>query len=71
MQWPDVDKYASVAQVDADLMKRSADSSFNKVKFASEIVKLSSYTKESLTACLDLESKMKEVISRIRQYNGD
>lgn len=69
--WPTIDKYASVAKVDADLTQKSDASSFNKVKFASEIVKLSSYTRESLTACLDLASKMKEVISRIRQYNGD
>lgn len=43
--------------------------SFDKVGFASKIVQDSTYTKENLSKCMDLESKTKELINFIRKSN--
>jgi len=43
---------------------------FDKVAFASEIIGMSSYTRENLSKCLDLDSKMQEVLAHIRDCNN-
>ena len=43
--------------------------SFDKVQFAAEIIQNSSYTKENLSKCLDLEQQIKKLITFIRKSN--
>lgn len=51
--------------------KTKKTKTFDKVNFALEIIKNKYYTKENLSKCFDLETKIKELIQFIEESNSD
>lgn len=62
-----LDEFDSVAE---KFKEAKGIDTFDKVKFASEIIDIPSFTRESLSKHLDLENKVTEVITYIRECNS-